>query len=346
MQAMKEMIKKRGNEIMLIGVVIVLFIFMALIAPEGRFLKWSNIQSMLFQMPEFGLLALGMMAIIVTGGINLSVVMTAALSSIITALVLSSSLTGSNVGLGIFLGIVVCFIVAMACGALNGFVISYIGVVPMLATLGSMIFFEGLSMVLTKGGAISGLPSQFAFIATETLAKVPLIGLIPGLREIPFSILIYVLAIFMTYILLERSCWGTELYMTGCNPVATRFSGVDTKKTLMKAYLFSAFMSALSAIVMLSRYNSAKVDYGSSYLMQSIAAVVLGGTSITGGSGTVAGTVLAILIIQIISNGLNIFGVNRYVVDIVTGLILIGVLALRYMLSLMRSRKKMQPKTA
>ena len=334
---MKDYIKKHGNEMMLLGIVLVLFIFMSAISPD-RFFKWNNIQSMLFQMPEFGLLTLAMMVIIVTGGINLSTVMTSALSSILTAMVLSSSLTGNNVVLGILVGIVVCLVVAMACGLLNGVVVAYIGVVPMLATLGSMILFEGLSMGLTKGGAISGLPAEFAFISNGTLASIPGIGLIPGLREIPFSIVIYAAAIILTYFLLERSCWGTELYMTGCNPVATRFSGVDTKKTLMKAYLFSAFMSSLSAIVLLSRYNSAKVDYGSSYLMQSIAAVVLGGTSITGGSGTVAGTVFAIIIIQIISNGLNIFGVNRYIVDITTGVILIAVLALRHFSALRKSK--------
>lgn len=336
---MKDFLKKRGNEMMLLGIVIVLFIFMSIISPDS-FLKWGNIQSMLFQMPEFGLIALGMMAIIVTGGINLSVVMTAALSSILTAMVLSSSFASNNLVMGILLGLVVCFTVAAICGLLNGMIIAYVGVVPMLATLGSMILFEGVSLGLTKGGAISGLPEAFAFIGNDTLAKVPILGMIPGLREIPFSILIYAIAIFVTYLLLERSSWGTELYMTGCNPVATRFSGVNTKKTLLKAYLFSAFLSGLSALVLLSRYNSAKVDYGSSYLMQSIAAVVLGGTSISGGSGTVAGTVLAILIIQIISNGLNIFGVNRYIVDITTGVILISVLALRHFGSKIKLGKK------
>ena len=118
--------------------------------------------------------------------------------------------------------------------------------------------------------------------------------------------------------------------MLGCNETATRFSGINTKKVILSTYIYSAILSSISGIIMMSRYNSAKVDFGSSYLMQSITAVVLGGVSISGGHGNILGTVIAVAIIQIISKGLNLINVDRNIVDIIMGIILITVLAIRY----------------
>jgi ribose/xylose/arabinose/galactoside ABC-type transport system permease subunit len=116
--------------------------------------------------------------------------------------------------------------------------------------------------------------------------------------------------------------------MIGCNPRVTFYSGVNVKRVLFGIYIFSAVLGALSGIIMASRYNSAKDSYGSSYLLQSVAASVLGGTDIVGGYGKIAGTVMAVMIIQIISSGLNIFGVNRFVINAIMGCILILVLAI------------------
>jgi len=126
--------------------------------------------------------------------------------------------------------------------------------------------------------------------------------------------------------------------MFGCNPIATLFSGINTKRVVTWVYLYTGTMAAMAALIMTSRYNSAKVDYGSSYLLQSIAAVVLGGTDIAGGYGKVIGTVVAIGIVQVISSGLNLLGVNRYIVDVTMGAILIGVLLLNFFIAQRRQR--------
>lgn len=278
-------------------------------------------------MPEFGLLAIGMMAVILTGGINLSITSTAMLSGIAAAFVLASDFTQQNPVLGILLAVLACMAVAVLTGLFNGFFVAYVGVAAMLVTLGSMTLFEGIGLNLTKGGSIANFPPLFIKLGNSSLLGIPI------------PLIIYAIAVAISFFMLERSNWGIKVYFTGCNEVATRFSGINTKKTLLKVYIFSSVLAGVAGLVLISRYNSAKVDYGSSYMMQSVAAVVLGGTSINGGHGTVGGTVIAVGIIQVMSTGLNLFGMNRYIIDILTGVVLIGVLALRFFNSKRAARK-------
>ncbi len=317
MDSIKKFWRKYPNELTLAIILVGVFLLMGMLSP-GKFFTANNMSTMAFQIPEFGLLALGMMAAILTGGINLSITNIAALSSIAGAFVLSSELGKSNPTLAIILAILVCLAVAVITGLLNGAVIAYVGVSAMLVTLGTMTLFEGIGLNLTKGGSISGFPLAYMELGNGSVFGIPI------------PLLIYAAAIAASYILLERSNWGVKVYMTGSNETATRFSGIDTKKTLLKVYVFSGVMAGIAGLVLISRYNSAKVDYGSSYMLQSVAAVVLGGTDINGGHGTVAGTVIAVAIIQVVSTGLNLFGLNRYIIDIIIGGILIGVLAIRF----------------
>ncbi|MGE4465148.1 ABC transporter permease [Sphaerochaeta sp.] len=274
---------------------------------------------MAYQFPEFGIFALAMMVIVVTGGINLSITYSATLSSILGAVVLVSL---NNMGvpslLTIALGVLVIIITSIACGAVNGFIVAHIGVTPMLATLGTMTLFEGIALNITKGGAISGFPDMFQWFGNSAILGIPV------------PLFIYVLVIVATYFLLQRSSFGAKVYMIGCNPTATRFSGVNVKKVLFLLYIYSGILTGLAGIIMASRYNSAKESYGYTYLLQSVAAAVLGGTDISGGFGKVFGTVVSVLILQVISSGLNIFGVNRFITDVIMGMILIIVLTINF----------------
>lgn len=317
MKIANKVLKKHTNEFILLAIFIGIVLLMGALSPD-KFFSVSNFTTMAFQMPEFGLLALGMMAVILTGGINLSITSTAMLSGIGAAFILSSDLTKASPVLGIVLAVLFSFGIAVLTGLFNGFFVAYVGVAAMLVTLGSMTLFEGIGLNLTKGGSISGFPAAFMKLGGGDIFGIPI------------PLLIYVVAIVVAYFMLERSNWGTKVYFTGCNEIATRFSGINTKMTLLKVYVFSSMLASVSGLVIISRYNSAKVDYGSSYMMQSVAAVVLGGTSINGGHGTVAGTVIAVAIIQVISTGLNLYGLNRYIIDIITGAVLIGVLAIRF----------------
>ncbi|MFV0353023.1 MAG: ABC transporter permease [Oscillospiraceae bacterium] len=317
MKIANKVLKKHTNEFILLAIFIGIVLLMGALSPD-KFFSVSNFTTMAFQMPEFGLLALGMMAVILTGGINLSITSTAMLSGIGAAFILSSDLTKASPVLGIVLAVLFSFGIAVLTGLFNGFFVAYVGVAAMLVTLGSMTLFEGIGLNLTKGGSISGFPAAFMKLGGGDIFGIPI------------PLLIYVVAIVVAYFMLERSNWGTKVYFTGCNEIATRFSGINTKMTLLKVYVFSSMLASVAGLVIISRYNSAKVDYGSSYMMQSVAAVVLGGTSINGGHGTVAGTVIAVAIIQVISTGLNLYGLNRYIIDIITGAVLIGVLAIRF----------------
>lgn len=333
MKSWKAWKAKHSNELTLLLILLGVFVLMSVLSPS-KFLSPGNIQTMAFQMPEFGLMALGMMAAILTGGINLSITSVGALSGIVSAFVLSSPWAKTDPVLATLLAVVVCVAIAALTGLLNGFVIAYVGVAAMLTTLGTMTLFDGISLNLTKGSSIAGFPSLFIQIGNGSVGGIPI------------PILIYTVAVVAAYYILERSAWGIQVYMTGCNRIATSFSGINTKRTLLLVYVFSSVMAGLGGLIIISRYNSAKVDYGSSYMMNSVAAVVLGGTSINGGHGTVAGTVIAVAIIQMVSSGLNILGVNRYIVDIVIGVILIAVLAIRSLAGIYDRAKLLRKHTA
>lgn len=310
--------QKYAKEWILVGVFFILFILMSVLSPS-RFLSLDNLQSMAFQLPELGIISLAMMVVIVTGGINLSITSSTALSGIMTAFLLSKlNASGTNIVITIFAAIVVAILTALVCGAINGSVVAYVGVSPILVTLGTMTFFEGISLNFTKGGAISGFPEQYFWFGNGTILAIPV------------PMIIFIVVIITTLIVLERTPWGMSVYMVGCNPTATMFSGINIKRVLIKVYLYSAVLGSVAAVIMTSRYNSAKVDYGSSYLLQSVAAAVLGGTDVAGGYGKVMGTVIAVAILQVVSSGLNILGINRYIVDIIMGSILIIVLTINF----------------
>ena len=324
------MFKKNPKESVLLIVCIGAFILMSILSPRD-FLTATNLQSMAFQIPELGIMALAMMVVILTGGINLSLTYVASLSGITMALVISNLYSsGADPAVSIVLGLVAGLAMVLGCGLLNGFLVAHLHVSPILATLGTMMLFEGIGLNLTEGRAISGFPESFSVIGNGTVAGIPI------------SLIIFIVIAIVAWLVMERSPWGTKLHMLGSNETAVSYSGVNVKKQLMQVYLLSAVFCFLATLVMTARYNSMKVDYGSSYLLQSILAVVLGGASIAGGSGKVFGTVVAVFTLQIVSSGLNIFGLNRFFVDIVMGCLLIAVLALNFVYSKVQDKNMLK----
>jgi simple sugar transport system permease protein len=287
-----------------------LFIIMSLLIPG--FLSQNNIYTMLFQLPEFGLLAMAMMLVILTGGIDLSLTYVAALSGVVMALLLSH-------GVPIILAIVMGILVGMACGLFNGLVISYIGVSPILVTLGTMILFEGIVLSITQGSSISGFPDAYGLIGNGYL-----------FGRIPLSIIFFIIFASFVSVLINKTKWGRSVYMSGSNPIATLFSGVKTKRVFLAVYVLAGFLAAISAIIMTSRYNLAKVDLGSSYLLQSVAAAVLGGTELQGGYGKIKGIIFSVCIFQMLSSGLNLLSVPNSISDALNGVVLILVLTINF----------------
>lgn len=273
---------------------LVIFIAFSLLLP-GKFFTVRNMQSMAVQFPEFGLLAFAILITMLTGGIDLSIVGAANLSAIAAALVLTR-LTGSE-GSGMPLAAVVplsvlgALLVGSICGLFNGFLVSRIGITPILATLGTGAIYTGLSFVITGGPAIT--TTQVAFIGNGSILGLP----------IPVIVFILVAAAFV--ILLNRTVFGFNVYMLGTNPTAALFSGINSDSVILRTYWVAGLIAGIAGVIFLARTNSAKPDFGASFILLTVLIAILGGVSYTGGFGTVSGLVLAVLSIQFLSTGLN-----------------------------------------
>ena len=212
------MFKKNRKEWILFGVFILVIIVMTLLEPE-KFMSATNLQSMVFQLPEFGLFALAMTVTILTGGINLSVITSGTMGGILAAKAMSAMYEGgADVGAAILTAIVIAMVSSSLCGMLNGYIVAYIGAPAMMATLGTSTLFEGIGLLVSMGNSISGFPTEFFWFGNGTVLGIP----------VPMIIFLIIAAI--TFLLLEHTSWGLSVYMVGCNPTAARFSGINVKK--------------------------------------------------------------------------------------------------------------------
>lgn len=302
---------KRSHELTLLLFFVALMIVMSILAPS--FLTVDNLLSVTQQMSEFGIMALGATVVIITAGIDLSVGSIAGLTTIVIAMTYGWS--GSLV-LAVILGI----LTGVLCGAFNGVLIAKIGVSPILVTLGTMTFFNGIALVLSKGNAISNFPEEFYFMGQGYL-----------FGNIPVQTVVFILLAIITSLLLSKTPWGRRVYAVGNNPIAAIFSGVQVDKVLLYVYVFAGIMAAFSGWIISSRVSTARADLGAVYLMQSISATVLGGTNIAGGSGTIFGTVVGVCVFAVLANGLNLLGVSPFAQNLFMGLALIVVLLINNM---------------
>jgi simple sugar transport system permease protein len=287
-----------------------------------RFFSIDTLQSMAFQMPELGILSLAMMLALLSGGLNLSIIATANLSGLTIAFLLTRYIPGTDgiawVGVQA-VALVAGFAVAALIGLINGFVIAYLGVSPILATLGTMTLCKGLAIGLTHGNVISGFPAPIVFIGNGTVGGVPVALIVLALCALPVAIL------------LNATPFGAKVYMIGSNEKATRYSGVDTRAILLKLYVLSSLLAGVAAVVMLARFNSANAAYGESYLLVTILAAVLGGVDPFGGFGKVGGLILALIILQVISSAFNLLNLSQFLTLAIWGGILIAVAAVPYL---------------
>jgi simple sugar transport system permease protein len=325
-------LKREHSESLILGLVMLAVFFLMWILTGRDFIQIGNFQSMAFQLPELGILSLAMMVTMLTAGINLSIIASANLSGIITALILTQYIgpgtAGARSGVIIFLAICAGLLTSAVIGLLNGFLIAEVDVSPVLATLGTMILINGLCIVLTRGYVISGLPDPIRFIGN---------GLVLG---IPMPMIVFILCAAFMALLLNRTPLGSNIYMIGSNPTACYFSGVNNAGVLLKTYLISGLYSGAAAIVMISRFNSAKADYGASYLLLTILAAVLGGTSAAGGFGRVSGLVMALVILQMVSSGLNLLRVSSFMTIAIWGIILILVMVVNYLTAKYQEKRR------
>ncbi|HAK45310.1 MAG TPA: sugar ABC transporter permease [Spirochaeta sp.] len=329
---MKTLLTKMNNEMKILSLILLLtFALMSVLSPS-HFLRLETFQGMAFQLPELGLLSLAMMITMLTGGINLSIIATANISAIFSAMILVANVNPDVPASGdagfIILAILTALAVSAVIGLFNGVLISIINIPPILATLGTMKLLQGLAFIITKGYVISGMPNAIRFIGNGTIAAVP------------FPLLIFALFAAIMSVYLNHTSTGFNIFMYGSNPIASFFSGTSNTKVIIQTYVMSGLYCGAAALVMMSRFNSAKAGYGESYLLVTILAAVLGGVKSEGGFGQVSGLVLSLVILQIISNGLNLLGVSSFMTIAIWGLIMIAAMVIHFLVE-KRTRLKL-----
>lgn len=286
-----------------------LVIGISIVSPEFR--TGSNFLSLLRQSSINGLIAFGMTCVILTDGIDLSVGSVLALT---TALCAGMITAGVPAGLAMILALVI----GAGLGVVSGLLVTKGRLQPFIATLITMTVYRGLTMIFTDGKPISNLGDSFVL---------KLVGKGNWYR-IPIPVILLVLIFILFFFMLTKTTFGRKIYATGSNWKCAQLVGVNISKTKIIVYGISGLMAALSGLILLSRLSSAQPTLGEGYELDAIASVALGGTSMSGGRGKIQGTLVGVLIIAVLNNGLNILGVSSYYQDVVKGLvILVAVLA-------------------
>jgi simple sugar transport system permease protein len=309
----------RGGAVPMLSLVLLAVVVVFWLLLGERIISAGAMQSMAFQLPELGILSLAMMVTLLSGGLNLSIIATANLCALTMAWVLTTHVPGAH-GLA-WVGwqaaaLLAGVAVALLVGLINGFVIAYLGVSPILATLGTMTMCKGLAIGMTRGNVISGFPEPIVFLGNGTLAGVPV------------ALLIFLALCIPIAVLLNKSPLGHKIYMLGSGEKATRYSGVDTKRVLLCVYLLSSLLAMVAALVMMARFNSANAAYGESYLLVTILAAVLGGVDPFGGFGKVGGLLMALILLQVISSAFNLLNFSPFLTVAIWGVLIIVVTAL------------------
>lgn len=270
------------------------------------FLSIANVMNLLRQVSINALIAFGMTFIILTGGIDLSVGSTLAFSSVIMAHLLMN-------GINPIFAIIVACLVGLILGCINGVIISYGKIEPFICTLATMTIFRGLTLVLTNGNPITGLSNSILF---QLFGKGYMLG-------IPIPVITMILVFILAWIVLTKLPVGRKVYAVGGNEKVSEIVGIKSAKIKIMVYSISGMLAALAGAILTSRLNSAQPTAGQSYELDAIAAVVLGGTSLSGGKGKISGTLVGALIIGVLNNGLNLLGVSSFYQMVVKGIVIL-----------------------
>jgi len=300
-QQLRAVLRSQESVLLFITVIAVLI----LSTQTDKFLTVRNLLNQGRLMTEIGLIALPMTYIIVTGGIDLSVGSIAGLSAIMLGY------GWYNLGLPLELAIVLALGIGALAGFANGLFIVLFRVPPLIMTLATLAFYRGLAEGIAQARSVRDYPEWFyALGQRETLG-------------IPNQLYFLVIAAIITAIILSRTTFGRSLYAIGNNELAARFSGIPVRRNKLIIYTLSGFMSGFAGYVLVSRVSTTRSDMGSGWELDAIAAVVLGGTSIFGGSGSIVGTMIGLVLIQLLKNGLALTGVTGDATIVVIGSVLI-----------------------
>ena len=323
----KEFLQKFGALVSLLALIAVFS------SMSSAFLTMGNGMSVALQVTSIAFLGLGATAVIITGGIGLSVGSVLALAGVATAMAVKA---GASIEVGILVGLIVGGI----CGAINGLFVTLVKLPPFIATLGMMLVARGLALRLTDAQPISGLGAAFGMLGNGTLGRIERIGddgfpnvIFPG---IPYPVIIMIVLAIALWLVLSRTRLGRHIYAVGSNAEAARLSGVKVRAVTLFTYVLSGVLAGLTGAVLMSRLVTAQPNEGVMYELDAIASAVIGGTSLSGGIGSVSGTLIGAFTIGVLRNGLNMLGVSSFTQQIIIGLVIL----LTVCIDQLRNRKK------
>ena len=315
----------------IVGLMVLALVIMAVLQP-GDYFTLRNVRSMIFQFPEYGILAFGMMVCMIAGGIDLSLVGIMNFTGVLAAMIVTKmTANGSDLSMAvpaIILAVIVALAVGGCCGAFNGFIIGYFNIPAMLVTLCRLQLYTGLADGITGGPAINGMCDAFKNIANGTVAG------------IPYVLFIYILAVAVVAFVMKSTVFGHEIYFLGSNAKASRYSGINTLKVTVMTHMFSGILGGVSGILITSHLNSAKSSNGSTYTLLTLLIVVLGGVHPDGGKGRVMGVALATILLQLITNAFGLMHMDDNAKTFVNGCLLVAALLLDAYLDKRALKKK------
>jgi inositol transport system permease protein len=300
--------------------VIFLLVLMAIFALlEPRFLQPLNLFNVMRQISITGLIAIGMTFVILTAGIDLSVGSLVALAGLVAAAVAKGGLADrfavgaaqEAAGYGWFLAMLAAILVGLLCGLLQGTAITRLKVPPFVVTLGGLSAFRGAALLFAGGGPVSGFDEAYRWWGQGKIG------------EVPVPVIIFLLFAIIAHVVLRYTRYGRHVYAVGGNPEAARLSGLNVQRITLSVYVIIGFFCGLAGFVLSARLNSAEAVAGIGYELTVIASVVIGGTSLFGGIGSVFGTVIGSILIGVLINGLVLMNVSSYIQQIIIGVIIV-----------------------
>jgi ribose transport system permease protein len=292
----------KGAESSLVLILAVLFVFLSVVSPT--FLTLRNLSNLGRQTSINGIVALGMTFVIISGGIDLSVGAVVGLSGMVAAILMSS-------GVGILPAMLAAIAVSALVGFINGAVIFYGKVPPFIATLGTMTVVRGIIMLISGAAMVAGLPRSFtAFSQTEYLG-------------IPSMILVWALFAVIAFVITRWTVFGRSVYTLGSNMEAARLSGINVAWTTIGVYVLCPVFAGVAGILFASRIANGVPTAGQGYELEAIAAAVIGGASLSGAEGSILGTVIGAIIMQLLRNGGNLLSINPFILEILIGSLIV-----------------------
>ncbi|MGI9049948.1 MAG: ABC transporter permease [Rubrobacteraceae bacterium] len=285
----------------ILGAWLLLCVILAVTAPN--FLEVNNFAQIVIQSSVIGISAVGMTFVIITAGIDLSVGSVVALTGMLAALSMQSGAPG-------LIGILVALGAGFLIGAFNGFSTTFFGITPFIVTLAMLSMARGLTLAVSSGQTVYGFPSSFTFVGQSSFLGLNLL--------VWLTLIVFIIG----YFVLSQTVFGHQVYAVGGNREAARLAGIPVRRVSFLVYAISGLCAGLSAVVLTSRLNSALPSAAQGLELQVIAAVVIGGTSLFGGRGTMGGTLVGVLLIGTLSNGLTLLNVAPFWVQFVQGVVI------------------------